>query len=264
MKTGAVKLLTVAAFLLIITMQSCYPVPESLEASIRAMLDGEDTFLPRKMEEDSTSLYQAARALDEYSRGERRFYPDGLVRDAFSSFAFAYDWDENHAAIDVENSMSILSAFLNYAAYYARDINYLSTFASADHQIGILEYVAATSHHFCLYVIYREHGHFRVRIFTEQESPASTLFEGSCDITNIRKIGPDNARMYLLSSELPYRFSHLCCWYDNSGKAQFFVPGNYHIVQESWLRPALPYLADGECIILQDFVSRKARFGVRL
>lgn len=251
MRTGQVKIWVMASVLLIMTMQSCHTVQEtSLEASIRSMLADEETYLPRKMEEDSALLYQAVRALDRYSRGERLYYPDSLVRDALTSFAFAYDWDANHASFRVENSMKILSAFLNKAAYYARDINYLSTFASADHQIGILEYHAVTSHHFCLYVIYREHSYFRVRIFSELESPASTLFNESCDITDIRKIGPDNACMYLLSSEYPFRFSHLLCWYDDSGNAQFFVPGNYHIVHDSWLRPAMSHWADGDCEII--------------
>ena len=224
-------------------------IPESLEEYIAQMLEEGVGYLPFKVQYDYLHEFNAAvRALDSYARGERKYFPDKLFKEAFACFAFAKDWDDNHACCNYWQTLAVLGSFMEFAAYHAPDINYLTDFVSADHNVGVFEYKGATDRLFHLYVTYKEHGVFRIKTLNTDDWGSEYGYDGPNRLTHVRKIGPDTARMYLFSHEDSYWFSHCLCWYDRNGDAHFFVPENFSDCVSDWLTEDIREMDDVEVV----------------
>lgn len=212
-----------------------YYIPESLEQHMRKLMNDHTVALPYKVQDDSVRFYSELRALDSYARGERKFYPDKEFRDAFESLAFANDWEDNHGGGEDSERMCALACLMEFGAYHAQDINFLTDFVSADHNVGVFEYPAATDRCFNLYVTFKEHGVFRVRTLNTDYWGSPCGYEGPNHLTHVRKIGDEDARMYLFSNEYTYWFSQCLCWYDDDGDAHFFVPESLDECVREWI-----------------------------
>ena len=187
--------------------------------------------------------------VDSYARGERKYFPDKLFKEAFACFAFAKDWDDNHASGNYWQTLNVLGSFMEFAAYHAPDINFLTDFVSADHNVGVFEYKGATDRLFNLFVTYKEHGVFRIKTLNTDDWGSECGYGGPNRLTHVRKIGPDAARMYLFSYEHPYRFSQCLCWYDENGDAHFFVPDNFAECVREWITEEI-YAMDDEVEVI--------------
>lgn len=226
-------------------------IPESLEVHIDQMQKEGIGYLPNKVQSDYLDVFNSAvKALDNYARGERRFFPDKLFKDAFDAYAFASDWDDNHASGQYWERMAILASFMEYAAYYAPDINYLTNFVSSDHNVGVFQYSGATLWNFNLYVTFKEHGVFRIKTLNTDGWGSDCGYDGPNSLTHVRKIGPDEARMYLFSHEYVYSFAQCLCWYDESGEAHFFVPENLNECICEWFTDDIRSMDDNEVHIV--------------
>ena len=223
---------------------SAYYVPESLEEHMNRLLDDGTIAFPNKVQDDTERVLSAVRALDAYARGERKYYPDKQFRDAFEFFAFANDWDDNHGTDLSKENMTALACLMEFGAYHAPDINFLTDFVSADHNVGVFEYPSATIHNFNLYVTYKEHGVFRVKTLNTDMWGSPYGYEGYNSLTHVRKIGPDSANMYLFSNEDPYGFYHCLCWYNVNGDANFFIPENFSDCVREWLTEEVCWSSD--------------------
>lgn len=220
---------------------SAYYVPESLEEHMKRLLDEGTIVFPNKVNDEPERVFAAVRALDAYSRGERKYFPDKQFRDAFEFFAFANDWDDNHGNEFSKENMCGLACLMEFAAYHAPDINFLTDFVSEDHNVGVFRYPGATLRNFNLYVTYKENGVFRVKTLNTDTWGSPCGYEGYNELSHVRKIGPADARMYLFSNEYPYAFSHCLCWYDEYGRANFFVPENFSECEREWITDDLRY-----------------------
>lgn len=227
-----------------------YYIPDSLEDQLESLRKVGEVVFPNKVQDDTLRLYQAVRALDAYAHGERRYYPDKLFRDAFEFMAFATDWDANHGSEAVAGHMCALACLMEFAAYHAPDINYLTDFVSADHNVGVFEYQGATIRNFNLFVTYKEHGVFRIKTLNTDDWGSDCGYEGPNWLTHVRKIGADDARMYLFSHEYVYSFAHCLCWYDEYGDAHFFVPDNLNECISEWLTDDIRSMSDDEVHIV--------------
>ena len=214
---------------------SAYFVPVSLEEHMNRLLEDGTIAFPNKVQDDTERVLSAVRALDAYARGESKYYPDKQFRDAFEFFAFANDWDDNHGNEYSKENMCALACLMEFAAYHAPDINFLTDFVSADHNVGVFRYPRATLRNFNLYVTYKEQGVFRIKTLNTDEWGSEYGYDGPNELTHVRKIGPDDAKMYLFSNEYAYSFSHCLCWYDGHGDANFFVPENFSECVREWL-----------------------------
>lgn len=220
-------------------------LPESLEEHIAQMLKEGIGYLPSKVQYDDLDEFNSAvKALDMYAKGERKYFPDKLFKVAFGGFAFAKDWDDNHAAGNYWQTLAVLGSMMEFAAYHATDINFLTDFVSADHNVGVFDYMGATDRLFHLYVTYKEHGVFRIKTLNTDDWGSEYGYDGPNRLTHVRKIGPDDARMYLFSHERPYWFSHCLCWYDGNGNAHFFVPDNFSDCVREWITEDIRAMED--------------------
>lgn len=214
-------------------------MPDAYAPYLMQSLEDGTAQLPDKVLDDTSRVFPAIRELDRYVRGERKFYPAEQVRKAIDFWGFAIDWAYNHGAFEDGDSrcLNTYLRFLNYAASNATDINFITDQVSADHNAGVITYSRATSYNFSIFAVYRSvYGNFGVKLlYSDISGEQIDGYDAPYDITHVRKIGPDDAGMYLYSNETPYYFMHCLCWYGPDGEEHFFMPKNRNVIHEQWI-----------------------------
>lgn len=146
------------------------------------------------------SVWSAIRELDQYAKGERKYYPADNIRKALDHIAFALGCSYGHGGFDTESGGVSTTAFpeelfffrlLELAAYYSPQIDFVTDFHSADGEAGILNFHEWSPNPMYSFLVYKTDKGHRVAMVGKPLE---------CEISKLFRLSDSEGRVYYLCS----------------------------------------------------------------